>query len=70
MALYAAKRTGRNRVVMVAPGQSIPAAVEQDPRGSANIPFTTPPGQPQSSVLPITDIPVLPLESLERLRSG
>jgi hypothetical protein len=55
---------------MVAPGQSIPAAVEQDPRGSANIPFTTPPGQPQSSVLPITDIPVLPLESLERLRSG
>jgi predicted signal transduction protein with EAL and GGDEF domain len=69
MALYAAKRTGRNRVVLVAPGQSIPAAVEQDPRGSANvsIPFTTPPDKPQSSVLPITDVPVLPLE---RLRSG
>jgi len=69
MALYAAKRTGRNRVVLVAPGQSIPAAVEQDPRGSANIPFTTPPEQPPS-VLPITDIPMLPLDSLERLRSG
>ncbi len=70
MALYAAKRTGRNRVVLVAPGQSIPDAVEQDPRGSAstNIPFTTPPEKPQSSVLPITDLPVLP--SLERLRSG
>ena len=69
MALYAAKRTGRNRVVLVAPGQSIPAAVEQDARGSANlnIPFTTPPDKPQSSVLPITDVPVLPLE---RLRSG
>ena len=69
MALYAAKRTGRNRVVLVAPGQSIPAAVEQDPRGSAsmNIPFTTPPEKPQSSVLPISDLPILPLE---RLRSG
>jgi len=69
MALYAAKRTGRNRVVLVAPGQSIPAAVEQDTRGSASmgIPFTTPPDKPQSSVLPITDVPVLPLE---RLRSG
>jgi two-component system cell cycle response regulator len=69
MALYAAKRTGRNRVVLVAPGQSVPAAVEQDPRGSAsmNIPFTTPPEKPQSSVLPITDVPILPLE---RLRSG
>jgi two-component system, cell cycle response regulator len=69
MALYAAKRTGRNRVVMVAPGQSIPDAVEHDPRGSANmnIPFTTPPEKPQSSVLPINDVPAL---SLERLRSG
>jgi two-component system, cell cycle response regulator len=70
MALYAAKRSGRNRVVLVGPGQSIPEAVEQDQRGSANmnIPFTTPPEKPQSSVLPITDLPVLP--SLERLRSG
>jgi len=69
MALYAAKRTGRNRVVLVAPGQSIPAAVDQDARGSASmsIPFTTPPDKPQNSVLPITDVPVLPLE---RLRSG
>jgi two-component system cell cycle response regulator len=69
MALYAAKRTGRNRVVLVAPGQSIPAAVEQDTRGSASmsIPFTTPPDKPQSSVLPIGDVPLL---SLERLRSG
>jgi predicted signal transduction protein with EAL and GGDEF domain len=68
MALYAAKRSGRNRVVLVAPGQSLPEAVEQDPRGSANmnIPFTTPPERPQTSVLPI-DIPALPLE---RLRSG
>jgi two-component system, cell cycle response regulator len=66
MALYAAKRTGRNRVVMVQPGQSIPDAVEQDPRGSMNIPFTTPPEKPQSSVVPI-DVPALPLE---RLRSG
>jgi hypothetical protein len=68
MALYAAKRTGRNRVVLVSPGQSIPDAVEQDARGSANmnIPFTTPPEKP-NSVLPITDVPVLPLE---RLRSG
>ncbi|HEX2870326.1 MAG TPA: diguanylate cyclase [Polyangiaceae bacterium] len=69
MALYAAKRTGRNRVVLVAPGQSLPAVVEQDTRGSASmgIPFTTPPEKPQSSVLPINDVPVLPLE---RLRSG
>mgnify|MGYP001554249075 FL=1 len=69
MALYAAKRTGRNRVVLVAPGQSLPAVVEQDPRGSASmsIPFTTPPEKPQSSVLPINDVPILPLE---RLRSG
>jgi hypothetical protein len=69
MALYAAKRTGRNRVVLVAPGQSIPAAVEQDPRGSSSvgIPFTTPPEKPQS-VVPVPDMPgVLPLE---RLRSG
>lgn len=69
MALYAAKRSGRNRVVLVAPGQTLPEAVEQDPRGSAsvNIPFTTPPERPQTSVLPITDLPLLPLE---RLRSG
>lgn len=69
MALYAAKRTGRNRVVLVAPGQSLPEAVEQDTRGSASmsIPFTTPPEAPQTSVLPINDVPVLPLE---RLRSG
>jgi predicted signal transduction protein with EAL and GGDEF domain len=69
MALYAAKRTGRNRVVLVAPGQSLPEAVEQDARGSASmsIPFTTPPEAPQTSVLPINDIPSLPLE---RLRSG
>jgi two-component system, cell cycle response regulator len=68
MALYAAKRTGRNRVVLVAPGQSIPAAVEQDSRGSASmgIPFTTPPERAQNSVLPV-DVPILPLE---RLRSG
>jgi hypothetical protein len=66
MALYAAKRTGRNRVVMVTPGESIPAAVEQDQRGAANVPFTTPP-QPPSHVVPITDVPVLPIE---RLRSG
>jgi hypothetical protein len=32
-----------------------------------SIPFTTPPEKPQNSVLPITDVPVLPLE---RLRSG
>src|SRR6185503_3084798 len=70
MALYAAKRSGRNRVILVAPGQSLPDAVEHDPRGSASmgIPFTTPPEKPQSSVLPITDLPVLP--PLERLRSG
>jgi diguanylate cyclase (GGDEF)-like protein len=69
MALYAAKRTGRNRVVLVAPGQSVPEAVEQDPRSSANmkIPFTTPPEKPENSVLPITDVPAL---TLERLRSG
>ncbi len=69
MALYAAKRTGRNRVVLVAPGQSIPAAVEQDARGAAtlSIPFTTPPDKPQASVLPIPDVPVL---AIERLRSG
>jgi diguanylate cyclase (GGDEF)-like protein len=69
MALYAAKRTGRNRVVLVAPGQTIPEAVEQDTRGNAgtSIPFTTPPEAPETSVLPITDAPVL---SLERLRSG
>jgi len=68
MALYAAKRTGRNRVVLVQPGESIPDAVEQDPRGTLNIPFTTPPepDKPQSSVMPL-DLPVLPLE---RLRSG
>ena len=69
MALYAAKRTGRNRVVLVAPGQSLPDAVEQDARGSTNmnIPFTTPPDKPQSTVLPITDLPSVPLE---RLGSG
>lgn len=69
MALYAAKRSGRNRVVLVAPGQSLPEAVEQDARGSASmsIPFTTPPEAPQTSVLPITDVPILPLN---RLRSG
>jgi len=70
MALYAAKRSGRNRVVLVAPGQSLPDVVEHDARGSASmgIPFTTPPEKPQSSVLPINDLPVLP--PLERLRSG
>jgi two-component system, cell cycle response regulator len=70
MALYAAKRTGRNRVVLVAPGQSLPEAVEQDQRGSTTtmgIPFTTPPEPPQTNVLSINDVPVLPLE---RLRSG
>jgi diguanylate cyclase (GGDEF)-like protein len=69
MALYAAKRTGRNRVVLVAPGQSIPQAVEQDPRGSLNlgIPVTTPPEKPHSSIVPVPDMPALPLE---RLRSG
>jgi two-component system cell cycle response regulator len=70
MALYAAKRGGRNRVVLVAPGQSIPAGVEQDQRSAASvsIPFTTPPDKPQASVLPIGDLPALP--PLERLRSG
>jgi two-component system cell cycle response regulator len=68
MALYAAKRSGRNRVVLVGQGESIPEAVEQDPRGSTNmgIPLTTP-EKPQSSVLSNTDVPALPLE---RLRSG
>jgi hypothetical protein len=66
MALYAAKRTGRNRVVLVSPGESIPAAVEQDPRGSVNLPFATPSDKPQPTVLPI-DVPAL---ALERLRSG
>jgi two-component system cell cycle response regulator len=81
MALYAAKRTGRNRVVLVAPGQSLPEAVEQHARGSASIPFTTPPAPSSSgaatsnadistsssNVLTIPDVPALPLE---RLRSG
>jgi two-component system, cell cycle response regulator len=67
MALYAAKRTGRNRVVLVAPGQSIPDAVEQDLRGNVSVPFTPPPpDKPQSTVVPI-DVPPL---TLERLRSG
>jgi diguanylate cyclase (GGDEF)-like protein len=66
MALYAAKRSGRNRVVLVGPGQSLPDVVEHDPRGSVSIPHTTPPAKPQSSVMPI-DLPAL---SLERLRSG
>jgi two-component system cell cycle response regulator len=55
MALYAAKRTGRNRVVLVAPGQSLPEAAEQ-----ADTPS-------QTSVLPIPDMPSL---LLDRLRSG
>ncbi len=79
MALYEAKRTGRNRVVLVAPGQRLPEAIEQDARASASmgIPFTTPPAAPTGSVdvgqtpstnvLPIPDVPALPLE---RLRSG
>lgn len=76
MALYAAKRAGRNRVVLVAPGQSLPEVVEQGPRGSASMGVAvTPPaapagsvGQtPATSVLPIPDVPALPLE---RLRSG
>jgi hypothetical protein len=74
MALYAAKRAGRNRVVLVAPGQSVPEELEQDPWGSAStgIPFTTPPASlagassastpAQTSVLAIPDAPVLPLE--------
>lgn len=66
MALYAAKRSGRNRVVLVSPGESIPAAVEQDPRGSVNLPFAAPSDKAQPTVLPI-DVPALPLE---RLRSG
>lgn len=79
MALYAAKRTGRNRVVLVSPGQSIPDAVEQDARGPAsmNIPFTHPPEAPQTSVLPISDptaggapATTIQVVSLERLRSG
>jgi two-component system, cell cycle response regulator len=57
MALYAAKRSGRNCVVLVTPGQSIPEAVEQESRSaSASIPFTTPPEPPPSNVLPITDV--------------
>jgi two-component system cell cycle response regulator len=69
MALYAAKRAGRNRVVLVAPGQSLPEAVEQDARGSSSlgIPFTTPPERPQTSVLPINDLPLTPVT---RARSG
>jgi two-component system chemotaxis response regulator CheY len=70
MALYAAKRTWRNCVVLVVPGQSLPAAAEQEQRATANnvnIPFTTPPAKPQSSVLPVPDMPAL---ALERLRSG
>jgi PleD family two-component response regulator len=67
MALYAAKRTGRNRVVLVGPEQSIPEAVEQDQRGSisVSIPFAAAPDTGQS-VLPID----LPPMTLERLRSG
>jgi two-component system, cell cycle response regulator len=48
MALYAAKRTGRNRVVLVGVGQSIAEPVEQEPQ----------------SVLPISDIPAMTLEGL------
>jgi two-component system, cell cycle response regulator len=68
MALYAAKRTGRNRVVLVGPGQSLPEVIEQDPRPSADVsvPFVAPPDKVQS-LLPITDVPPL---TLERLRSG
>jgi diguanylate cyclase (GGDEF)-like protein len=44
MALYAAKRTGRNRVVLVTPGQSIPELLEPEKTSTApSIPFTTPP---------------------------
>ncbi len=67
MALYAAKRSGRNRVVLVGPGQTLPDAVEHDTRGSVSIPFTTPPEKSQAAVLPI-DVPGLP--AIERLRSG
>jgi two-component system cell cycle response regulator len=79
MALYAAKRTGRNRVVLVSPGQSIPEAVEQGPRGaaSATIPLNHPPEAPQISVLPTSDAAVgaspptaIQVRSLERLGSG
>jgi hypothetical protein len=53
---------------LVGQGESIPEAVEQDPRGSTNVgtPLTTP-EKPQSSVQSNTDVPALPLE---RLRSG
>lgn len=56
MALYAAKRTGRNRVVLVSPGQRIPEAVDQasDATIGTGSPTTT-----------ITQLP-----SLESLRSG
>jgi len=69
MALYAAKRTGRNRVVLVNPGQSLPEVFEVDSAANAavSIPFTTPPEKPQSSVLAFTDVPLHPME---RLRSG
>lgn len=66
MALYAAKRTGRNRVVLVSPGQSISDVVEQEPLCNMNIPLTLPPEMPQPTVLAM-DMPVI---SLERLRSG
>jgi predicted signal transduction protein with EAL and GGDEF domain len=66
MALYAAKRSGRNRVVLMAAGQSVPDASDHDSRGSLNIPYTTPPDKPHSNVMSI-DVPVL---SLERLRPG
>jgi two-component system, cell cycle response regulator len=48
MALYAAKRTGRNRVVLVGVGQSIAPPVEPEPQ----------------SVLPISEIPAMTLERL------
>ncbi len=71
MALYAAKRTGRNRVVLVAPGQSLPEAVEQDARGSSispGIPFTTPPDKPARA--PGVVLSDASERALERLRSG